>query len=225
MASFEHAWALGYRYLETDVHRTIDGVLVAFHDADLRRTCGIERTIAEMTSSEVADARVRHIDGTTYPIPLMTELLDRFPQARFNIDAKADESIEPLAELVRQRGLIDRVCLASFQLRRLRRLRSLLGANLLTNMSPPEIAPLLALGRTPGRSPRVAQVPIRMGRVTVVTERFIAAAHRQGIDVHVWTINERSEIERLLDLGVDGIMTDDTDVLRAVLIERGLWSA
>jgi glycerophosphoryl diester phosphodiesterase len=219
LAAFDHAVSLGYRYLETDVHRTRDGALVSFHDADLRRTCGLDARIAEMTAAEVANARV---DGE-HRIPLMEELLERFPTARFNIDAKSDESVEPLAELIRAFGALDRVCLASFNLSRIQRLRSLLGPQLLTNMSSTEVAALRTIGRVPGRFHRAAQVPVRAGPVTVVTRRFVATARSQGIAVHVWTINDRPEMEQLLDLGVDGIMTDETALLREVFIERGHW--
>lgn len=223
MASFEHAVSIGYRYLETDVHRTTDGVLVSFHDPDLNRTCGVDARIGEMTAAEVADARVRGADAVGYSIPLMSDLFEAFPDARFNIDAKSDASIEPLAALITEIGALDRVCLASFELKRLRRLRSLLGRGLLTNMSPVEVVSLRTLGRLPGRAQRAAQVPTTAGPVSVVTKRFVLSAHLSEVPVHVWTINERSEMERLLDLGVDGIMTDETQLLREVLVERGFW--
>lgn len=223
-AAFEHAWSLGYRYLETDVHLTRDGELVAFHDPDLTRTCGIDRRIGDMSSREITAARVRDADGDGHVIPFMTELFERFPEARFNIDAKSDAAVEPLAELVRSRGLIDRVCLASFSLRRLRRLRSLLGPRLITNMSPPEIAPLRIVGRLPGSSHRIAQVPIATKGIRIVDERFLRRARRAGVEVHVWTVDDRVQMERLLDLGVDGIMTDEVGVLRDVLLRRGLWA-
>lgn len=224
MASFHHAVSLGYRYLETDAHRTIDGVLVAFHDPDLNRTCGIDANIHEMTSAEVADARVQGANGDRYPIPLLEELFEEFPDACFNIDAKSDEAVEPLADLVRSRSAIDRVCLASFKVSRLRRLREILGPSLLTNMGRTEVALLRTTGRLRGRAPRVAQVPPRMKGIQVVNEHFVRRAHAHDIPVHVWTINDRTEMERLLDLGVDGIMTDETEVLRDVFIERGLWA-
>ncbi len=225
MASFRHAVSLGYRYLETDAHRTVDGVLVSFHDPDLNRTCGIDANIVEMTAAEVAEARVLDPKGDGHPIPLLADLFEEFPEARFNIDAKSDEAVEPLADLVRRFGAVDRVCLASFKLSRLRRLRSLLGPKLLTNLSPTEVAMLRTVGRLWGTAPRAAQIPPAMKGVDVVSARFVASAHRIGIPVHVWTINEREEIERLLDLGVDGIMTDETALLRAVLHARGSWSA
>jgi glycerophosphoryl diester phosphodiesterase len=223
LAAFEHAVSLGYRYLETDVHRTTDGVLVSFHDADLNRTCGIDARIVEMTAADVAGARAKDADGNEYPIPLMSELFEAFPDARFNIDAKSDESVEPLAELITTFDAIDRVCLASFKLSRLKRLRGLLGRGLLTNMSPVEIASVRLLGRLPGRAKRAAQVPVAAGRLTVVNKRFILSAHVSEIPVHVWTVNDRVEIERLLDLGVNGIMTDETQLLRDVFSERGVW--
>lgn len=223
MASFEHAVSLGYRYLETDAHRTIDGVLVSFHDPDLNRTCGVDARIGEMTATEVADARVQGADGIDYPIPLMSDLFEAFPDARFNIDAKSDESIEPLAALITDFDALDRVCLASFKLSRLRRLRSLLGRGLMTNMSPSEVVSLRTLGRLPGRSKRAAQVPVKAGRVTVVNKRLVLSAHVSEIPVHVWTINDRPEMERLLDLEVDGIMTDETALLRDVFVDRSIW--
>jgi len=219
MASFEHAVSIGYRYLETDVHRTTDGVLVAFHDPDLNRTCGIDARISDMSSAEVGAARV---DGV-HAIPLMSELFEAFPDARFNIDAKSPESVEPLVELVRSRDAVNRVCLASFQLRSLRRLRSLIGPDLITNMAPSEVATLRVLGRLPGSATRAAQVPPSTGRICVVTERFVRSAHARGVAVHVWTINDASEMERLLELGVDGIMTDDCALLKHVLESRGQW--
>ena len=215
-ASFEHAVSLGYRHLETDVHLTRDGELVAFHDPDLSRTCGIDANVAELTASEVADARV----AGTHEIPTMAELLERFPTARFNIDAKADDAVEPLVELVRRTGALDRVCLAAFELRRLRRLRRALGPGLLTCTSPVETASLRLLGRLPGASARVAQVPPTAGPIPVVTAGFVRRAHARGVPVHVWTVNERAEIDRLLDLGVDGIMTDRAGLLRDALAER-----
>jgi glycerophosphoryl diester phosphodiesterase len=225
MASFRHAVSLGYRYLETDVHRTVDGVLVSFHDPDLNRTCGIDAKIGEMTAAEVASARVVDERGDQHRIPLMAELFETFPDVRFNIDAKSDEAVEPLAALVREFDAVDRVCLASFNGARLRRLRSVLGPRLLTNTSPSDIALLRLLGRLRGDAQRAAQVPTEMRGIEIVNERFLASARRFAVPVHVWTVNERAEMERLLDLGVDGIMTDETELLRTVMIERSMWTS
>jgi glycerophosphoryl diester phosphodiesterase len=219
LPAFEHAVDLGYRYLETDVHATADGVLVAFHDDDLLRTCGIDARISNLTWKEVAEARV---DGRE-PIPRMGDLLTRFPDSYFNIDAKSDPAVEALAGVIERTGSIERVCVASFSHRRLRRLRRRLGSGLLTNLVSFEVGVLRIGGRLPGGSARVAQVPIEAGWFTIVTPRFVASAKHEGIPVHVWTIDDPAEMHRLLDLGVDGIMTDRPEVLRDVFIDRGIW--
>jgi glycerophosphoryl diester phosphodiesterase len=225
LPAFEHAVELGYRYLETDVHLSLDGVLMAFHDPDLRRTCGIEGTIAEMTASELADVRV---DGRA-PIPTMVELFERFPDVHFNIDCKSDAAAGPLAALVRRFDALDRVCLGAFSHARLTKLRTLLGPGLLSCMSPQEVATMRLTGRVTGVAQRAAQVPVRYGAptgpkgITVVTPRFVGNAHRRGVAVHVWTVDDADDMHRLLDLGVDGIMTDRPEVLREVLVERTDW--
>jgi glycerophosphoryl diester phosphodiesterase len=219
LPAFQHAVDLGYRFLETDVHLSADGVLVAFHDLDLRRTCGIDGEIDSLPWNEIAQARV---DGRA-PIPRMDELFERFPAARFNIDCKADRAVEALVHLIDDHDALDRVCVGSFGHRRMRRLRSLLGPGALTAMTPPEIVSLRLLRRLEGSAQRCAQVPVAASRLTVVNEGFVAAAHRAGTPVHVWTIDDPVEMHRLLDLGVDGLMTDRPDVLRDVLSDRNSW--
>ncbi|WP_395155511.1 glycerophosphodiester phosphodiesterase [Ilumatobacter sp.] len=219
MAAFEHAACIGFRYLETDVHRSADGVLVAFHDENLLRTCGLDANIADLTWAQIAQLRV---DGTE-PIPRMVDLFERFPEHRFNIDCKADAALEPLVELINTQGALDRVCVGSFSFKRLQTMRRRLGPGSLTCLSPIETVCLLVFGRLFGSAQRAAQVPPGRGRITVVSRRFIRNARRAGIPVHVWTINDAAEINRLLDLGVDGVMTDDVDLLRSVYAERGVW--
>jgi glycerophosphoryl diester phosphodiesterase len=223
MPAFAHAVDVGYRYLETDVHLTADGVLVAFHDTDLRRTTGHPGEIIDMTWADLAELRV---DGRE-PIPLMRDLLERWPDVRFNIDCKSDAAVVPLAQLVTTTDSLSRVCIGSFSHRRLQRTRTLLGPRVLTSLSPQEIATLRLAGLLRGKSPRIAQVPVRTGfgrrSIEIVTKQFLARARRVGVEVHVWTINDEVEMDRLIDLGVDGIMTDRPELLRAVLERRGLW--
>lgn len=218
MPAFQHAIDLGYVYLETDVHATADGVLVAFHDDDLERTAGRPGRISELTWREVREVR---IDGRE-PIPLLEDLLAAFPGARINIDCKADSAVPALVAAIRRTGVLDRVCVGGFSDARLARLRRELGPELLTSMGPARIAALKLTGRAVGGSV-VAQVPVRHGRVTVTDRRFVERAHRAGVVVHVWTIDEPDEMHRLLDLGVDGVMTDRPLVLREVFESRGVW--
>ena len=218
MRAFEQAVGLGYRYLETDVHVTADGVVVAFHDDDLARTCGRPGRISDLPFADVEAARV---DGTE-TIPTLRDLLDAFPDVRLNIDCKSDAAVGPLADEIAKHGVLDRVCLASFSDARIRSLRRRLGVGLCTAAATRELAVLWATGRNLGDA-SAAQVPVRQRGMTVVTERFIRRAHNAHVAVHVWTIDDPAEMHRLLDLGVDGIMTDRPVALRDVFVERGLW--
>lgn len=218
LPAFRHAVELGYTYLETDVHATADGVLVAFHDNDLSRTCGRPGRIDQLPWSEVSRVRV---DGRE-PIPLFEHLMEEFPNARVNIDCKADSAVDALVSAVKRLGCLDRICLGGFSDRRLRRLRSELGPDLCSSFGPGQVTALRAGRRVPWGG-HAAQVPVKQGPVTLIERRFVAAAHRHGYQVHVWTIDDPAEMHRLLDLGVDGVMTDRPAVLKQVLIERDQW--
>ncbi len=223
MPAFEYAVNLGYRYIETDVHATADGVLLAFHDAKLDRVTNRTGVIADLPYSEVAKARV---DGRE-PIARLDELLNAWPDLRINIDPKKSNAVAPLISALRKSAAIDRVCIGSFSDQRIRTMRRELGPRLCTSSGPFETGRLLAAARgIPGGIPRgvaAAQVPVREGPIPIVTERFVSFLHRQGLQIHVWTIDDEAEMLRLLDLGVDGIMTDRPAVLRSVIESRGLW--
>ncbi|WP_343065150.1 glycerophosphodiester phosphodiesterase [Nocardioides mesophilus] len=225
LAAFQHAVDLGYRYLETDVHTTRDGVLLAFHDAVLDRVTASTGSLAELPYDVVADALI----GGREQIPRLVDLLDRFPEARFNIDLKSDQAVTPLAALIHRRGLADRVCVASFSPRRLHRFRRLAGPRVATACGPAAVvatrfAPTRGASVRLVRSPGVAlQIPHHRGPVTVVTRELVRRAHAAGRHVHVWTVDVAEQMHELLDLGVDGLMTDRTDVLRDVLRDRGQW--
>ncbi|MBK5222367.1 MAG: glycerophosphodiester phosphodiesterase [Acidimicrobiia bacterium] len=221
MPAFESAVALGFRYVETDVHATADGVLVAFHDEALDRVTDRSGLIGELPWSEVRMARVAGRE----PIPLMEDIITTWPHLRVNIDPKHDSAVGPLVDLIGRTGSVDRVCIGSFSDRRLDRIREAMGPRLCTSIGPRGIATLKAAGyRLPVRLPApCAQVPVSTRGVVVTDARLVAAAHRLDMQVHVWTIDDPIEMHRLLDLGVDGIMTDRPAVLREVLEARGQW--
>ncbi|MDP6811961.1 MAG: glycerophosphodiester phosphodiesterase [Alphaproteobacteria bacterium] len=224
MIAFADAVAQGYRYVETDVHATRDGVLVAFHDHRLDRVTDRAGAIAELDWGEVRQARVHGRE----PIPRFEEVAEAWPDLRLNIDPKADGAVAPLIAALGRPGVLDRVCVGSFASRRLRELRRALGPDLCTSMAPGEVARLrLASLGWPARSfaADCVQVPPRKYGLPVIDGRFVQAAHRRGLKVHVWTVNERAAMEWLLDLGVDGIMTDRTALLKSVFEARGLWPA
>ncbi|QGN48814.1 glycerophosphodiester phosphodiesterase [Micromonospora sp. WMMD558] len=225
-AAFARAVELGYRYVETDVHATADGVAVIFHDATLRRVTGEAGRIADLRWADLATVRV----GGEAVVPRLDEVLDAWPQVRFNVDVKADRGVEPAVTTVTRSGAADRVLLASFSDARLTRMRALTQGRVATSLGMRGVARLRMASLTgrPLRLPEsvvAAQVPVRYGRVRVTDRRFLAYCHRIGLQVHVWTIDEPAEMHELLDLGVDGIMTDHVGVLRDVYRSRGHWAA
>lgn len=225
MVAFEAAIAQGYRYLETDVHATEDGVLLAFHDSTLDRVTDLSGPVADLPYARVRQAR---IDGRE-PVALLADILTSWPDVRVNIDCKAVAAIAPLARVLAQHRAADRVCVASFSTRRLRLLRQRLGPSVATAYGPLGVAglrlsPTVLLRRIPAAYGGVAaQVPVVAGRLTLIGPRFVERAHELGRQVHAWTVDDADEMHRLLDLGVDGIMTDRTEVLRAVLTSRNAW--
>jgi glycerophosphoryl diester phosphodiesterase len=225
LAAFARAVDLGYRYLETDVHATSDGVLLAFHDHTLDRVTDRRGVVARLPWHEVRKARI----GGREAIPTLEELLGTWPDVRVNVDVKEAGAVESLIEILRRTGSLDRVCVASFSARRIAAVRRRAGARLCTALAPPAVALLRLAATAPfaaGLAPRLApcaQLPDRIGPVRVVTPALVALAHRHGLRVHVWTIDDAAEMTRLLDIGVDGLMTDQLRTLRDVLTQRGQW--
>ncbi|MGH9054367.1 MAG: glycerophosphodiester phosphodiesterase [Acidimicrobiales bacterium] len=228
--SFEHAHSLGYRYMETDVHATSDGVVVAFHDDDLARMAARSELLRDLSWQSVSSVR---LDGDQ-AIPRLDELMSAWPEVRWNIDAKDDSVVGPLADTISRCGSLERVCVTSFSDRRLARVRRTLGPALCTAMGPGAVATLRAASVMPAqiggpmtvllRRFGAAQVPTHQGRLPLVDERFVSRAHTIGLQVHVWTVNDGEDMNRLLDVGVDGIMTDRPAVLKEVLARRGSWT-
>ncbi|MFJ8200661.1 glycerophosphodiester phosphodiesterase [Streptomyces sp. NPDC096152] len=223
VAQFRRAVALGYRYIETDVHATADGRLVAFHDATLDRVTDGAGRIADLPWRDVARARVAGRE----PVPLFEELLETFPEVRWNVDVKAEPALRPLLDLIERANAWERVCVGSFSEARVVRAQRLAGPRLATSYGTRGVLGLRlrswGLPAAPRRSAVAAQVPVAQSGVPVVDPRFLRAAHARGLQVHVWTVNEPAWMHRLLDLGVDGIMTDHIDTLRKVMEDRGVW--
>lgn len=225
--AFAEAAALGYDYFETDVHVTADGVLVAFHDDRLDRVTDRAGLIAELSWAEVGRARVGGVDA----IPTLAELLETFPAHRINVDIKAPGAIEPLARTINAHRAQDRVCVGSFGVDRILAFRRLMGTQVPTSMASPGVVwtrfvpALPALLNDAGV---VLQVPVDQviagRRVRLVTRQLIARAHAAGKLVHVWTIDDPDTMHALLDLGVDGLISDRIDTLKEVCLARGVWA-
>ncbi len=230
MPAFRAAAALGFGYLETDVRTTRDGVLLAFHDATLDRVAGSGGPVGELSFREISDsARV----GGTEPVPSFEELLTGLPEVRLNVDIKDAAGSAELARLLIKHGAHERVLVTSFSDRRRlaslrilrrsgRRAASSAGAvftALTVLLAPVGLAgPLARLGRY-----QCLQVPERQGPLKVVTRAFLRRCHAAGLQVHVWTVNLPADMARLLDEGVDGLVSDRADLLAGILSARGSW--
>ncbi|MBN1092671.1 glycerophosphodiester phosphodiesterase [Blastococcus sp. TML/M2B] len=225
LPAFQACVDLGYRYLETDVQITADGTLVAFHDATLERVTDRTGRVDALPWSELADARI----GGREPIMRLEDLLGAWPDVKFNLDIKAAGVLAPLVRLVHKMGVADRICLGSFSDARIAAARRLFGPAVCTSLGPRGVAALRLSSYSPRAAGLVriqagcAQVPLQLGGRALVDERFLAAAHARGLQVHVWTVDDPDEARAMLDLGVDGIMTDRPAMLREVLEERGQW--
>jgi glycerophosphoryl diester phosphodiesterase len=222
LPAFEYAAQLGYAYLETDARSTADGKLIAFHDAYLNRATDRTGEVSKLSWREICTARI----AGTEPIPLLEDLLGGFPDLRFNIDLKDSGTIAPLNGVLKRTDAWDRVCVSSFSGKRLLAAHRSLDRPVCLAVTPAAIVAIRYLGH-PGKvfatklaesGAQCAQVPLR-----IATRGFIRRAHLLGLQVHVWTLNTRAEIEHVLDLGADGVMTDDVVLLKDILSERGQW--
>ncbi len=225
MAAFQRCVDLGYRYLETDVRATSDGVAVAVHDSALSRVTDRVGRVADLPWREVDRARIAGRE----PILRLDDLLAAWPDVRVNLDVKAAGAAAPLAAAVRRTGTEQRVCLASFSDARVRAARRLLGPGVCSSAGALAVA-ALRLASVSGPAGRLVcgavpcvQVPLRYRGRPFCDRRLVAAAHARRMQVHVWTVDTPADIDAVLDLGVDGVMTDRPDVLRAVLVARGRW--
>jgi glycerophosphoryl diester phosphodiesterase len=240
LAAFHRAVKEGFGYLELDVHATADGAVVVHHDATLDRTTDGHGLIGELPAAEVAAVQVlgARLDGlprAVEPIPLLADVLAELPGTRLTIEIKSGSVVAPLLELIERTDSWDRVCLGSYDQRWLARARAAGGRRLCTSMALRDAlrlrtrawvdalpGPLRHLPVPPAHG-QLAQLPRRLGPLTVVDRGLLERAHATGREVHVWTVDDPAEMAELLDLGVDGLLSDRPDLLRDLLQERGQW--
>ena len=233
--SFQGAYDLGYRHFETDLHLTADRSLVCFHDPTLDRTTNATGRVEDLTLAELQDLDAGYRHGTPNgfshrdtgaTVPTLEWLLTKFPDTSIVVDLKSDGLAGPLATLINDLGAHDRLIVGSFSDARIAEFREVTEDRVATSVGTAEARRwVLAsrLGRGAGRDASALQLPTRTRGIRVIDEKLVKAAHDAGLQVHVWTVNEGKEMARLLDMGVDGLITDRPDVLRDLLIERGQW--
>lgn len=223
LLAFARALSVGASHIETDVHVSADGVAMVSHDADLRRVAGRALSVLDLTANEL-----RRIDlGFGQGFCSLSEALDGFPDARFNIDIKAAGAVGPTIEAIRETGAIKRVLVGSFSSkRRLAAVRELPG--IATSVSARGAVAAIAAARSRAARPLsrilrdvdAVQLPVSVLGMPSFTARTIGALHRAGVEVHAWTINTLAEMDRLLALGVDGLVTDRADLAMEAIQRR-----
>lgn len=223
LLAFAKALAVGAAFIETDVHESSDGVAIVSHDPDLSRVAGRRVRVDQLTAAEL-----RRVDlGEGQGFSTLAEALDAFPDARFNIDLKSAGAVEPAVAAIRSVGALDRVLVTSFgESRRRAAVREL--PRVATSASFGTGAKVLAASRLHLarrvrallRDVDALQLPERWNGVRVVTAPLLRLAHEAGVEVHVWTVNDPQDMRRLLDLGVDGLVTDRADLALQVLRDR-----
>ena len=233
--AFGGAVEMGYRHIETDLRLTKDGVLVCFHDATVDRTTDGTGRVAsfEFDDLSLLDAAYRHAGDGGFPfrgqgirVPSLESVLADFPDVSIVVDLKEDNLAEPLAALLDETGSHERLIVGSFDDQRIAQFREVT-KGLIPTSTGTALTRMWVLasrvGRGGGGEASALQIPTTIRGVRVVDEKLINAAHSAGLQVHVWTVNDASEMERLLDLGADGIVTDRPDRLKSVLESRGDW--
>lgn len=230
LAAFVRAADEGLAYVEMDVHASADGVAMVLHDPTLDRTTDGTGRIDALPAAAVARARV----GGREPVPRLADVLRAVPGLRVTVELKSDAVVGPTLAVLDELDAWDRVCLGAFDEPRLATARAQAGPRLCTSLGRQGVLGLrgrawagavpvagrLAGAVLPPVEGTLAQVPVRYGRIVVVDRRFVRVAHELGREVHVWTVDDPAEMHRLLDLGVDGLLSDRPDVLRDVVAAR-----
>jgi glycerophosphoryl diester phosphodiesterase len=235
LLAFERARDLGVDVIETDVHSTADGVLVVLHDATLERTTDGAGPVRSLTLAQLkkldAGFRFSPDGGKTFPwrgrgltVPTLDEVFARLPAMRFNVEPKQESPsvVKPLCRAIREKGMADKVTIGSFRQGVLDEFRKEC-PEVKTSAGPAEVAEFLRASRDDGGGPAgelkfmALQVPESVMGVRLLTRNFVESAHARALQVHAWTVNDAEDMRRLLELGVDGVMTDYPDRLLKVL--------
>ena len=219
LESFKYALEIGSDIIETDIQLSSDGIPYIFHDDDLKRIPGIEKNFNELLSSEIDELNI----FDDYKIPTLEETLKQFPNTKFQIDFKTDEVVDPAIEIIDKLPHIKKnLCVASFSSQRLQKIKSKL-SDVTYSMGPHEVLKLLlkSFGIYRGEiSGDCLQIPIYRYGIKIVTQRFVDFCKRENIKISVWTINSIEEMDYLIGLDVDGIITDKPKALINLLASR-----
>ena len=208
--AFKEAAILGFQYIESDLRRTKDGKIITFHDPRMQRITGSRANINEMTLANIRMQRLPKKER----IPTLDELLEEFPETFFNLDLKVSGMVAEVLKKLKTHNAEDRVCLGSFSSNTIREINSM-NPKINTSMGQSQVA-LFRFFNIKNDSNAI-QIPVKWMGIKVLTKEFLNTCHENGLKVHVWTINEETSMQNLINMGVDGIMTDNPSALMKLM--------
>ena len=217
LEAFQDAVDLGYQYIETDLRMTKDGVIVTFHDENIFRVSGEQKKICDLTYDELT--KVPLIKGGH--IPRLTEVMEQFPDTKFNVDLKVDGLVTKVANIIDGHNAYERICIASFNTRTLRAFKKIRNQACIS-MGILDVV-FFRLFNFLISSVDCIQVPLNWNGIKVLNNSLIKNAHSKNLKVHVWTINSKEEMESLINMKIDGIMTDEAALLKNVCTKANLF--
>ena len=220
--SFRKAFDLGYRVIETDIHSSKDGTAYIFHDITLERLTGENLKISDLKDVDIDSLKINN----SSIIPRLSNVFEEFPEGLFNLDAKTWKSTTPIVDTIQNMGCRSRVCIASFNDRRVNAIIKELGLETCHSMGTSNVIKFYLgaqLGIEQHFTSQCIQLPIKMFGISLTTRKVLSYARKLGIKIHFWTINNPVIMQKLLELNVDGIMTDDCVLLKEIMKEQNKW--
>ena len=220
--SFRKAFDLGYRVIETDIHSSKDGTAYIFHDITLERLTGENLKISDLKDVDIDSLKINN----SSIIPRLSNVFEEFPEGLFNLDAKTWKSTTPIVDTIQNMGCRSRVCIGSFNDRRVNAIIKELGLETCHSMGASNVIKFYLgaqLGIEQHFTSQCIQLPIKMFGISLTTRKVLSYARKLGIKIHFWTINNPVIMQQLLELNVDGIMTDDCVLLKEIMKEQNKW--
>jgi len=222
--AFKKANDLGYKLLETDVHGSKDGTAYIFHDESLQRLTGDNKKIYNLRDRDIDSIK---INNSTI-IPRLSDIFEELPSNFFNLDAKTWQAVAPMAQTIKQTQFQSKVCIGSFNNSRINKILKELGPETCHSMGTSSVLKFYFSAYSGFKldfSAQCIQLPIAQFGISLMTQNIIRHAKRLNIKIHFWTVNDAPTIKKLIDLNVNGIMTDDCVLLRKIMLEHGKWPA
>ena len=214
--AFNSVVQMGYKYIETDLRMTLDREVIAFHDLDLKRLFGIDVKVNDLTFNEISIL----FKEKNCKLLTLEDALKSFPDINFNIDLKDNEVTKDSVDIVSNLNAFHRVCFASFNSARTKKVLEF-NDNAIVSMGMRDVA-RFKFFKIHNKNIKIIQIPLIWKGIKVLTKNLINKAHEKGLFIHVWTINDKKTINKLISAGVNGIITDDPKLLMEIMREKNL---